>query len=721
MESWINRFEGASVGAQKALKGEIPNCPKGTVKLLKQIIEVQERYAESVEKALSFTTDLLLPESFEAFESIWQNLSLPAVGSIALAYPIPTDGIDHRTPPDAFTPFNDFVTCTEEKFLPWVQHFFRKTFWVQDFKIAQEWIRNHPNFDFDLIVTQEGHIIYPNGLIASTHNAQGGILKKKAHLKALQAEVASHQLAINDLQKNRQALQETLQLTQKNVDESEQAFHKTQSAHQSLLAESKILKNELQKLTSLEAKAESDKAHLKTRFDALAQQLKASEVNQLTLTQSHKDKQSLIQTLEIECHAIREEQSRKSEAWREAERIFNEARQQLTLSEANLHHADKTIERLHHQQKILSEEELNLKNKLKEYKEALQNTQEALIPLKREIAAIETQLKEAEELLKVLDENWAEAQKEHTSLLQAHHERSLKHLDLTRKLNQAENNLHALKEKAQADEGIELETLDKNENLAKTFESLSSTLPEGTLQNPLLTHPLEDYLTEDKGYHWKKLERYLKSLKQEIKSLGPVYLDAIQEHDELVEKRNFLLIQKADLDGAHADLLAAMTEMNKLSSDLFASTFEKIRHHFQNTFKQLFGGGHADIALENPEELLESGIDIIACPPGTRLKNLSLLSGGQKTMTAVALLFSIYLVKPSPFCVLDELDAPLDDANIGHFTHLLRSFTEFSQFLVITHNKRTLSAADILYGVTMPEKGITQMVSLDMAELVPST
>lgn len=720
LEGWINRFEGASVSAQKALKGEIPNCPKGTVALLKQILDVPECYAESVEKALTFSPDLLLPENFDAFESIWANLSSPTVGSIALAYKIPTNDANPLTLPNHFTPFNDFIKCTEEKFAPWVQHFFRKIFLVENFKIAQEWIQNNPHPDFDLLVTKDGHVIHPNGFAASTHNTQNSVLKKKAHLKTLQLEATSHHTLLDHLQKNRLSLQDALNTAQKNVDESEQAFQKTQTAHQSILAESKILTAELQKLTSLEAKAATDKTALKARLDQIAHQLQALEKEQLISTEAHATKQALIQQLEIECHTLREEQSRKNEALRDAERTLNDTRQQLVLAETNCLHTEKTIERLQHQQKTVLEEESNLKNKLKEYAEILQHSKDSLLPLQEEIAAVETQLKSAEELLKLLDDEWAEAQRDHTALLKTHHENSLKHLDLSKKLNQAESSLQNLKEKAQGEEGVTLEALHQEENLAKTFEAFSHEPSSEDPQNLLLSHNLQDFQAEDATYNWKKLERYLKNLKQEIKALGPVYLDAIQEHDGLVEKRDFLLTQKADLDAAHADLLEAMTQMNKLSSDLFSATFEKIRSHFQNTFQQLFGGGHADITLENPEELLESGIEIIACPPGTRLKNLSLLSGGQKTMTAVALLFSIYLVKPSPFCVLDELDAPLDDANIGRFTHLLRSFTEFSQFLVITHNKRTLSAADILYGVTMPEKGITQMVSLDLTELAPS-
>ncbi len=179
------------------------------------------------------------------------------------------------------------------------------------------------------------------------------------------------------------------------------------------------------------------------------------------------------------------------------------------------------------------------------------------------------------------------------------------------------------------------------------------------------------------------------------------------------ERHEFLSTQNQDLVASRECILKAIDEINQTSQQLFKDTFEQVRNNFKFTFESLFGGGVGDLNLmEESEDPLESGIEIIARPPGTKLRSISLLSGGQKTMTAVALLFAIYMVKPSPFCVLDELDAPLDDANVGRFTNILREFTKYSQFLVVTHNKRTIAAADTIYGVTMQERGVTQMIAM---------
>jgi chromosome segregation protein len=191
-----------------------------------------------------------------------------------------------------------------------------------------------------------------------------------------------------------------------------------------------------------------------------------------------------------------------------------------------------------------------------------------------------------------------------------------------------------------------------------------------------------------------------------------VNLDAIQEFDELEQRYNFLEQQNTDLTNAKAELLETITRINKTTRELFADTFEKIRVNFQEMFIELFGGGKANLVLTDESDPLESGIDIIAKPPGKQLQSISLLSGGEKTMTAVALLFSIYMVKPSPFCVLDEMDAPLDESNITRFIKILDRFVGQSQFVVISHNKRTIGRADAIYGVTMEEHGVSKLVSV---------
>jgi chromosome segregation protein len=187
---------------------------------------------------------------------------------------------------------------------------------------------------------------------------------------------------------------------------------------------------------------------------------------------------------------------------------------------------------------------------------------------------------------------------------------------------------------------------------------------------------------------------------------------APEEYKEVKERYDFLSGQMADLTKASADLTQITDEIRNESAELFLETYNKIKKNFHNMFRRLFGGGRAELLLSDPDHILESGIEILAQPPGKKLEAISLLSGGEKTLTAISLLFATYMVKPSPFCFLDEIDAALDEANVIRFVNLLREFSRTSQFVVITHNKKTVSGADTLLGVTMEESGVTKAIAV---------
>jgi len=215
-----------------------------------------------------------------------------------------------------------------------------------------------------------------------------------------------------------------------------------------------------------------------------------------------------------------------------------------------------------------------------------------------------------------------------------------------------------------------------------------------------------------------EIEERAAKLNAEIQALGPVNLVAIEEYKELEERYTFLKAQEEDLLRSKEQILELITMINKKSGEMFQSTFAQANANFESMFTKLFNGGQAKLVLlENAEDPLECGIDIIARPPGKRPQSVTLLSGGERTMTAVSLLFAIFMIKPAPFCMLDELDAALDDSNIGRFVQALKDFLTHSQFLIITHNQHTIAGSDIVYGVTQQEKGISKIVSMRLKEI----
>ena len=206
----------------------------------------------------------------------------------------------------------------------------------------------------------------------------------------------------------------------------------------------------------------------------------------------------------------------------------------------------------------------------------------------------------------------------------------------------------------------------------------------------------------------------LNSLKKEINDLGPINNLAIEEYKELNKRLEYYLQQRDDIEKARKDILSVIEDINRTSIEIFAETFGVIRKNFSEIFKRLFQGGDASIELTDTENVLECGIDITAMPPGKKPKNINILSGGERTLTAIALLFATYMVRPSPFCFLDEIDAALDEENIGRFLRMLEQFAKGSQFIIITHNKKTMSIAESIYGITMEEPGVSKVVSYKM-------
>ena len=216
---------------------------------------------------------------------------------------------------------------------------------------------------------------------------------------------------------------------------------------------------------------------------------------------------------------------------------------------------------------------------------------------------------------------------------------------------------------------------------------------------------------------WEAVAEEIRDLQGKIERLGAVNLEAIDEQAALEERVEFLRQQRDDLVKAREVLGGLIERINRESRERFVKTFDAVRGHFQELFRKIFGGGKADVYLEDEADVLESGIEVVARPPGKQMQRISLLSGGEKTMTAVALLLAIFRARPSPFAILDEVDAALDESNVGRFTDLIKEFLDQSQFVIISHNKRTMAIADVLYGVTMGEPGVSRRVSVKFSDL----
>ena len=210
-------------------------------------------------------------------------------------------------------------------------------------------------------------------------------------------------------------------------------------------------------------------------------------------------------------------------------------------------------------------------------------------------------------------------------------------------------------------------------------------------------------------------ESLFQEIRERLDRMGPVNVLAVEQLEEHESRYEFLTTQRQDLLDSIAELDASIKKIDRTSRERFQEAFQVVNQHFGEVFRQLFGGGTAGLSLIDEEDVLESGIDVMAQPPGKRLQNVMLLSGGEKALTAISLLFAIFQYKPSPFCILDEVDAPLDDANVNRFVKMLEGLKDQTQFVLITHSRKTMEIADRLYGVTMEEPGVSKLVSVRLA------
>ncbi len=225
-------------------------------------------------------------------------------------------------------------------------------------------------------------------------------------------------------------------------------------------------------------------------------------------------------------------------------------------------------------------------------------------------------------------------------------------------------------------------------------------------------------ISEHEAYSWEmdKLQLEIERVRKRCDSFGNVNLVAIEEYEQLKDRFEFFTKQQSDLLESRSRLMATIKKINRSTREMFMDTFTKVNEQFRVYFRILFGGGDGQLVLLDPENILETGIDIVARPPGKKTQNISLLSGGEKSLTAIALILGVFKVKPSPFCVLDEIDAALDESNVDRFSYLLKDFSKIAQFIVITHNKKTIAIADVLYGITMQERGVSRVVSVKFSE-----
>ncbi|MBA2329458.1 MAG: chromosome segregation protein SMC, partial [Flavisolibacter sp.] len=537
-------------------------------------------------------------------------------------------------------------------------------------------------------VILERHGKYVKGSFTLTGGSVGLFEGKKIgrvkNLEKLQEEIASQQVVVTNYQK--QIQERHNEVIAFNEDLREHAIRETEREIQQLTNQVFSVQNRLENLNHTQTASQK-------RLEDLHVQL---EQTQTSIGNVRNELLSLNDDLQQFTSQL--EQGEKD--YHEIEVAYNEINQQYNNFNLNVARQQSKINAL--------KQELQFKtNQVNDLHQQVQNNTQQLTETTGNIKALETNLKEVEESMLQLLRRRETEEKSLNEADQAYYnfrnginakESELRHL--VKDKEQIEHLLSAIKDRLT---DVKLQLAGMKERLHVEFKIV-----------------LEDILDEPRTGETpvEELQEKADRMKKRLENLGEVNPTAIEAFEEMKKRYDFIVEQKNDLVSAKQSLLQTIAEVETIANQKFLETFNRVRENFQKVFQTLFtSDDQCDLILENPDNLAETGIDIVAKPKGKRPSSINQLSGGERTLTATALLFAIYLIKPAPFCILDEVDAPLDDANVGKFTHMIREFSENSQFIIVTHNKTTMSTVDVIYGVTMQEPGVSKLVSVDFRNL----
>ncbi len=733
LEQMQARMEGFSEAAKAVLKGEFADTvAAGKASALAELVTVSDSAsATALEALLGAASEAVALDSAEILPDLVARIGERDLGRAVFQVEAPPSGRPAQQVPSWLRPAASAVKPKSPSHARLVANLFDGCHLCPSLGEFVRWWRANPSFDFFLVATPDGDLVDRRGLVFAgrPRKAAGsgaGVFSRESEIRSSRASLESENdrlTALNEkalgLQRDIDAADAEAAARREAVDRASQELSVAQaderSARGTLSAVDERIAREQRQLAEIdasksEALARRDRAQaVLTTKDAdlgrLRQETVQAEGSLETRRQEVESRRNALgdvrlsraeqlQRLETVGKELAELESRRAEAAARSAARRNEAAQNDRLigelrGEAAA--ARERSERLRVEAEAAAAELAERRNELARLDAELE-TEDRVLAVDRD------RLRDAESRLKSLEVSLAEQGSQCGFIaekVRTEHQLEVADVDWRLQLWLADGEPEGLSA---------LEDLDETED----GEGAAPT-PRTPVRRP---DPSAEDLAAMESADWPPLVREIADLRDRISGMGSVNLVAVEEYSSLRERHGFLTAQSDDLWKSKEELTKAIEELNQTSLQLFTETFDQVRKNFKFTFERLFVGGTADLEMVQSEDPLESGIDIIARPPGTKLRTITLLSGGQRAMTAVALLFAIYMVKPSPLCVLDELDAPLDDTNVGRFTDIVREFTKFSQFLVITHNKRTVSAADAIFGATMQEKGVTRLFSM---------
>lgn len=696
IQTLIDNLEGVSKGAKALLENDKWNT--GDKSLLAHIGNVPDNFRIALEAALKNNLNTILIESIDDLQKGIEFLKDNEIGKASF-YIINhfssnqkgilnwLNNIAIQRKMKLLEKGEDFIAWagnliqTEAKWSEFFQKYLQKTAVVKSLDSALKYSQKYKEFNF---VTEDGDYVDKFGIVdgGSIPKLDDSVFGRKQLLQNLRSEVPIRE-------------DKLLKLKEK-IENTEAALS---SIDLKVLSEQgRLLQNDISNIEMQIVQFEYEKK--KANDEIEKSRIEIKEIS-LDLNNLYNEQSNLKMALQM----YNDEKLKADEDYDKLEVDYKFSEDDYNTAVSNQNKIELELERL-------GGEKRNLENAIARANESIDLIKKSLLKRKGDINNLESDLSSFENFIAEKIPALNELESVKAALSDEVEKIEAQYYHIRSEIAEAEKKLTALRKSREliTDEihnfDLRLNELDINISNLKNniLENYSVQLEKKEFEN----------LAE---FNFEERTNEVHSLKQQIKNLGPINVLAYSEYEEEKQRYEFLKKQRDDLLESERDIVKTIEEINGTAQALFMETFEKIRENFIKIFRNLFNpGDEADLRLEENADPLEAKIEIIAKPKGKRPTSIELLSGGEKTLTAIALLFAIYLVKPSPFCILDEIDAPLDDANIDRFTKILNEFSKNTQFIVVTHNKRTMEAADTLYGVTMQEEGVSKLVSVRFNE-----
>ena len=747
LQQLAERWEGFGEGAKAVLQGRLDAALAGAKAVpITQGLAVKPEFGKAIEAILGSAAEAISVSDLGTAQRILAQLEGEQIGSAVLniAEFGGAGGTTAELPP-GLVPALHAVSDTDPAHP--ALGLLRESYLADDLGVFLEFWKANPAFGFLAVVTRKGDLVDRRGLVYGGHHSakksSNSIVQREIDLRETAKALADEQKAHDDQKAVIDALNARLGEAEQTVEQCRADVLTITQTLAAAQAEQRNAQRAAEDAGNRLARMEGDLGSLEhARNEAHARWDKAqtglAEADAVSVQQREK-----IHAMETRIVEIRTERDGKRETLGQARLELAERRQKVEVLDRGLSEMERRriqlsellaqrqmeIETWTSQTMALETEAAEQRSRAAQIAETFSVAQEQVEAVRIGLVDVERAINglEAAQVSVRQDSDASRTQLSTHEIKLAENRQRAQFLmeEVTREFQTdvaAINWKHQLWHADDEPEGVKPLDLDEedDEGAESPAPAVAGVGAEAGAEAPKRRRkkkeakgePTENDLAALDATDWTATKAETDALRQRLNGMGAVNLVAIEEYAELKQRHDFLQGQVTDLTTAKAELIRAIDEINQTSLQQFQVTFEQIKKNFEYTFLTLFGGGRAHLELIAAEDILESGIEIVAQPPGTKLKGITLLSGGQKTLTAVALLFALYMVKPSPFCLLDELDAPLDESNIGRFTDLLKKFIGESQFIIITHNKRTVSAASAIYGVTMEERGVSKTVSM---------